>query len=520
MTRPGDQRRGEPPYGSSGPPYSTPPGEPEPGKASRAARATGRLAKKGVDSARRVTHAHGAGESGLARLLEAHAFNTAGDAAVAVALAGTLFFSVPGEEARSQVGLFLILTMLPFAIVAPLIGPFLDRFRRGRRWAIGATMAIRAFCCWVLAGAVADESLSMYPAALGVLVASKAYGVTKASAVPRVLPDGFTLVKANSRISLIGTGAAVLSAPLAAGSAQIGAEWALRYAAVLFVIGTLLTFRLPAKVDSAEGEEQVAMSAMRGKTVGMRVGITPTVVGALRCNAGVRFMNGFLIMYMAFVLRENPFHGWEDHPTWLLALVIGAAGLGNTVGTLIASMLKSRKPELTALVVLIVDAAMVTFATAVYSLATAMALGLTVGICQSLGKLSLDAIIQRDIPEAVRTSVFARSETLLQLSWVIGGFLGIVLPLSPTQLGLGTASGLLIVWSAIAIRYVLRRPGLGAADPMPPAGPPPAGSGGRSGPDDPTQPSRPVGPDDTTKRMRPPGVLGGKPRRRGGSQRF
>jgi MFS family permease len=521
VTRPGDQRRGEPPYGSSGPPYSTPPGEPEPGKASRAARATGRFAKKGVDSARRVTHAHGAGESGLARLLEAHAFNTAGDAAVAVALAGTLFFSVPGEEARSQVGLFLILTMLPFAIVAPLIGPFLDRFRRGRRWAIGATMAIRAFCCWVLAGAVADESLSMYPAALGVLVASKAYGVTKASAVPRVLPEGFTLVKANSRISLIGTGAAVLSAPLAAGSAQIGAEWALRYAAVLFVIGTLLTFRLPAKVDSAEGEEQVAMSAMRGKTVGMRVGIMPTVVGALRCNAGVRFMNGFLIMYMAFVLRENPFHGWEDHPTWLLALVIGAAGLGNTVGTLIASMLKSRKPELTALVVLIVDAAMVTFATAVYSLATAMALGLTVGICQSLGKLSLDAIIQRDIPEAVRTSVFARSETLLQLSWVIGGFLGIVLPLSPTQLGLGTASGLLIVWSAIAIRYVLRRPGLGAADPMPPAGPPPSsGSGGQSEPDDPTQPSRPVGPDDTTKRMRPPGVLGGKPRRRGGSQRF
>jgi MFS family permease len=524
VSHPGDKRPGEPPYGPPGP-HSTPPGgqrDPESGKAAkavdatgRAARASGRLAKKGVASARRVTHAHGAGESGLARLLETHAFNTAGDAAVAVALAGTLFFSVPGEEARSQVGLFLLMTMLPFAIVAPLIGPFLDRFRRGRRWAIGATMAIRAFCCWVLAGAVADESITMYPAALGVLVASKAYGVTKASAVPRVLPEGFTLVKANSRISLIGTGAAVLSAPLAAGAAQIGAPWALRYAALLFVIGTLLTFLLPSRVDSAEGEEQVALSAMRGTTTGMRVGITSTVVGTLRCNAGVRFMNGFLIMYMAFVLRQNPFEGWEDHGTWLLALVLGAAGLGNTVGTLIASILKSRKPELTAVIVLIVDAAMVTLATAVYSLATAMALGLTVGICQSLGKLSLDATIQRDIPEAVRTSVFARSETLLQLSWVMGGFLGIVLPLDPTRLGLGTAAAVLVVWSAVVVRYVVQRRILSAAGPTDSGGP-----GGSGGPGDPTQPHPPVGPEDTTKRMKPPGVPGGPPRRRGPSQRF
>ncbi|MGH3454691.1 MAG: MFS transporter [Nocardioidaceae bacterium] len=532
MSHPGDKRPGEPPYGSPGP-YSTPPGgqrEPEPGKAAkavdatgRAARASGRLAKKGVASARRVTHAHGAGESGLARLLEAHAFNTAGDAAVAVALAGTLFFSVPGEEARSQVGLFLLMTMLPFAIVAPLIGPFLDRFRRGRRWAIGATMAIRAFCCWVLAGAVADESITMYPAALGVLVASKAYGVTKASAVPRVLPEGFTLVKANSRISLIGTGAAMLSAPLAAGAAQIGAPWALRYAAVLFVIGTLLTFLLPSRVDSAEGEEQVALSAMRGTTTGMRVGITSTVVGTLRCNAGVRFMNGFLIMYMAFVLRQNPFEGWEDRGTWLLALVLGAAGLGNTVGTLIASILKSRKPELTAVIVLIVDAAMVTLATAVYSLATAMALGLTVGICQSLGKLSLDATIQRDIPEAVRTSVFARSETLLQLSWVMGGFLGIVLPLDPTQLGLGTAAAVLVVWSAVVVRYVVQRRILAAAGPMDsggPGGPDGPAAGPAAGPGGPAGPHPPVGPEDTTKRMKPPGVPGGPPRRRGPSQRF
>ncbi|HYJ68490.1 MAG TPA: MFS transporter [Nocardioidaceae bacterium] len=482
MTDPGDRRPGEPPHGgSSYPPHGTPPGgphRPEPGKAAkavdatgRAARASGRLAKKSVAKARRVTHAHGAGESGMARLLEVHAFNTAGDAAVAVALAGSLFFSVPTGEARPKVALFLLMTMLPFAIVAPLIGPFLDRFRRGRKVAIGVILGTSALCCWVLAGSVDDESIAMYPAALGVLVASKAYGVTKASAVPRVLPEGFTLVKANSRISLVGTGAAVISAPLAAGAAQVGAAWALRYAFLIFVIGAVLTWWLPAKVNSPEGEEQVSMAEMRGGTRGMRVGITSTVIGALRSNAGVRFTSGFLVMYMAFVLREHPFDGWEDHATWLLALVIGAAGLGNLVGTVIGSMLKARKPELTVVVVLLVDAAMVTVTALLYSLATAVVLGLTVGICQSLGKLSLDAVIQRDVPEAVRTSVFGRSETLLQLSWVMGGFLGIALPLTPTPLGLGTAAALLVIWSVIVLQYVLSRRDPPAPRPGESAGP-------------------------------------------------
>src|SRR3954471_12748351 len=144
--------------------------------ARRVGTATGRGARYTVRQARRATHAEGAGDSGLSRLIELHAFNGAGDAAVAISLAGTLFFQVPTDQARGQVALFLGLTMLPFAVVAPLIGPVLDRFGQGRRWAIGATMAARAFLCWVLAGAVATESIGLFPAALGVLVASKAYG--------------------------------------------------------------------------------------------------------------------------------------------------------------------------------------------------------------------------------------------------------------------------------------------------------------------------------------------------------
>src|SRR5436190_44119 len=95
----------------------------------------------------------------------------------------------------------------------------------GRRRAIGATMAIRALGCWSLAGAVGAQSTWMYLAALVCLIASKAYGVTRASAVPRLLPEGVTLVRANSRISLAGIAGAAISAPLAGLFSLLGLEW-------------------------------------------------------------------------------------------------------------------------------------------------------------------------------------------------------------------------------------------------------------------------------------------------------
>jgi MFS family permease len=463
---------------------------------------TARVVAKGGTSAftgaRRFTHSGGAGESGFSRLLELHAFNTAGDAAVAISLAGTLFFTVPTGEATGQVALFLVLTMLPFAVVAPLIGPFLDRFRRGRRWAIGATLAIRAFCCWVLAGAVVDESPAFYFAALGCLVASKAYGVTRASAVPRLLPEEFTLVKANSRISLTGTAAAAISAPLAVGAATVGAEWALRYGAVLFAIGTILAILLPAKVDSSEGEEPVDLTPRVGS--GRKgLSITRPVVNALRSNSGLRLLSGFLTIFMAFTLREPPGSmGWDGNPTILLGLVVGGAGVGNTIGTLIGSAASSRRPEKVVIGVLVLDVAVLATVGVFFTWWTAVILGLTVGICQSLGKLSLDALIQRDVPERVRTSMFARSETLLQLGWVLGGLLGIGLfSLDTTpRIGLLVIGALLIAWLVLVVTRAMRpdpaAPGQGSGQGTPgPSAPHPGAPGTgtgepRTAPDEPT----------------------------------
>lgn len=432
------------------------------GKGAKAmGRGSARVSRATLRAARRASHAQGAGDSGMYRLIELHAVNTAGDTAVAIALANTLFFAGATSEARGQVALFLALTMLPFAIVAPLIGPFLDRFSHGRRWAIGATMAIRGFLCWILATAVITESTWLFPCALGVLVSSKAYGITKAAAAPRLKPEGFTLVKANARISLSGVVGAGVSAPIAGLFSLLGPEWVLRYGFAVFVCATILAILLPKRVDSSAGEVRLELMAGPSAQAAPRssrvtTGIPRQVAFALRANCGPKFLVGFLTMFMAFLLREHPIDGWEDRPELLLGAVIGAAGAGNTIGVALASIMKKINPAITVVAVLLVDAAMVLTAALFYGLVPLLALGLCAGMCQSLGKLSLDATIQDHVHERVQTSAFGRSDTLLQLAWVVGGFVGVAMPLNP-RLGLGVAFVVLAGWTVLLLGDRIRK---------------------------------------------------------------
>ncbi|MET9274298.1 MFS transporter [Kribbella sp. NPDC003557] len=412
----------------------------------KAAEVSGKVGRATGRRIRGLTSAQGAGESGLSRLIELGAVNAAGDTAFAVSLAGTVFFTVPSGEARDRVALFLVLTMAPFALMAPLIGPILDRFRHGRRWAIGATLGVRAFLVWALASSIAGHgSAWLYPAALGCLVASKAYGVTRASAVPRLLPKQITLVTANSRISLAGVAGATIGAGIAAAFAAIGPEWSLRWAALVYIVGLILAIRLPAAVDSPADEEVTGTAGRDAR----RRAITAAVARGIRCNLGLRFVSGFLTMYLAFLLRDQPVSGVKGAVA--AGAVVAAAGLGNSLGTILGSLLKARKPEAVVLVVLLADATVAIAVAVLYGLPILITLGLVAGLCSSLGKLSLDAMIQRDVPESVRTSVFARSETVLQLAWVIGGGCGIVLPLIP-RLGFGFLAGVLLIVVFLVLR--------------------------------------------------------------------
>ncbi|MEV3861470.1 MFS transporter [Streptomyces sp. NPDC050095] len=409
---------------------------------------------------RKATHAHGAGESGLGKLIELHAVNGAGDVMITVALASTVFFSVPTDEARGRVALYLAITMAPFTLLAPVIGPLLDRLPHGRRAAMAGAMFARALLALVLSGAVVTGGIELYPAALGVLVSSKAYGVVRSAVVPRLLPPRFSLVKANSRVTLGGLLATGIAAPIGAGLQMLGPRWPLYGAFVIFMTGMFLSFSLPPKVDSSKGESKALLAAdedhLRGpgkrqRRPGLRT-VGTSVTHALAANAALRCLSGFLIFFLAFLLREHPLTG--QSAAMSLGLVGVSAGAGNALGTAVGAWLKSRGPEIIIVTVVAVVLGAAIVSAVFFGAFMTACLAAVAGFAQALAKLSLDATIQRDVPEGVRTSAFARSETLLQVAWVIGGAIGIALPLNGA-LGLSVAAAIVAVGWLSTVRGLL-----------------------------------------------------------------
>jgi hypothetical protein len=436
------------------------------GTASRAGSAAGRAGTRVARRVRRATQAQGAGESGLAKVIEMHGISAAGDALVLLSLANTVFFSVPVGEARGRVALYLLVTMLPFSVMAPIIGPLLDRFRNGRRYALAATLVSRAFLAWVMAGSVAGgkEAFALYPAAFGHLVASKAYQVTRAAATPRVLPPGLSLVTANSRVLLGGIVAVAIATPIGAGLMQLtGPEWSLRLGFLVFVVGTGLALALSPRVDSSTGEVGARLSSHvhdeTRKQTGLRASwsIGPRVVLGLRAVASLRAFTGFLTLFLAFALRTEPLS--DSLPTIaVIGMVIAAAGVGNTVGTSLGALLRRLTPELVVTAMVVLAAVGAAIGGLAYGLVPVLVTGLFAGLAGALGKLALDALVQREVPEQVRTSAFARSETVLQLAWVLGGGVGIVIPVGGAW-GLGIAAAGLTVMVGVTVRtLVLGRP--------------------------------------------------------------
>ena len=474
---------------------------------------------------RKLTRASGADRTGLDRLLELTAAGAAADAFVAVALAGTLFFSTSVDQARGRIALTLLITLAPFALLAPFIGPMLDRVRDGRRYILIGTLLARGLLCWGMAGAIQhNDTVTLLPAAFGILVLQKAYGVTRSAVTPRLLPARITLVSANARISLAALIASTLGAAAAAGVSYLagggsnGGAWALRIGTVVYLAAIALGLRLPDRVDQHDQPAPAASPGPAGPGVaspaagdpdatqpaapaypppgqpgngrppggpgagypppsyprppgyhpagpaGARRGARPRprrarwaaallrvgpVVGeAMRGNAALRAFSGYMIFFLAFLLRIEHFPGVSDKVA--LAAMIGAAGAGGFIGTAIGAALKARAPHLI-LFVLLCSSTVITAACAVFfGLWAALIVALVAAFGQVLAKLALDSIVQREIPEEVRSSTLAASETIHQLAWVAGGLAG--LAMSFTSSGV---AGLAVAAAGLGVTTVL-----------------------------------------------------------------
>lgn len=408
-----------------------------------AARAGG-LSKSGVQRIRTAARADGADRSGLSKLITVHALHAAGDALVAVALAGTLFFSVPIGEARSRVALYLVLTMLPFSLLVPVAGPLLDRFPHGRRTVLAVTTGGRGLLTWVMAGVVAG--LALYPLALVVLVLSRAYGVARAAAVPRVRPPSVGLVSTNARLNVAAVTAGAGAAAVGSGIAALfGSGTVLRVASVVLLLGGMLALRLPEHVDEAPAPTEED----RGRGPFRLTRTAAAVTGPFAAALALRTLAGLLTIFLAFLLRA------EGAPAVLVGAIVAAAAIGQLAGTGLAARLPEHRSRLLSLIALLLPfVACLLAAVSGQDLWLVAAAGAT-GVSVSLSKFALDAAIQQHVPKRSLSNAFSRSETGLQLAWVVGGAVALALPTS-TPVGFGVAAALPVLGLVLARQLAVR----------------------------------------------------------------
>jgi len=418
-----------------------------------------------------ASKADGADESGLTALIWNQVLSYGTDAMITVALAGTVFFGASTSAQRGNVLLYLLVTMAPFAVVAPIIGPALDRLQHGRRWAMAGTGLGRAALALVMAGHPTNL-LVLYPCALGSLVLSKAYSVIRAAAAPRLVPRGMTLVEANARLSIFGLGAALIGGTAVGVVIRVTGSYSagLVVTAVAFAACAFFAIRLPKQVDSAQRRPeqpprpraQEPMPAL-GKAGRLgewaRRGFAPQVITSLQGESTLRFLSGFLTIFLAFYI-ESTRHG-ASAAVALGGIVLGA-GAGNFVGTGIGARLKFAHPELLVLIGCAVGAVTCLLTAILFSLPFAIAAMFIGSTVNSLSKIALDAVIQRDVGEALRSSSFARSETFLQLAWVLGATVGVLLPSKDGSLGFWVAA---VVVGAVTIVVALRNRAMRRATP-------------------------------------------------------
>ena len=367
-----------------------------------------------------------------------HMTSAAGDALMAIALAGSIFFTIPIGQARVRVALYLALTMAPLAVAAPILVPLLDR--TGPRRLISAAAGGGRAACALYAAAHFD-TLALFPAVFLALVLSRVHAVTRNGLVAAYAGDPQSLIPANAKLGRVGAVAISLVAIPGALALKLGgAQLVLILAAVVYATSCLLNVRLPRPSPPvpADTAERPAVSS-RG-----RIQSLTTPAAATACLRGAQ---GFLMLLLAFSLRE------AGKPAYWLGAMLLAGVVGGFVGDLMGPKLRPGTQEEGVVVgALVLAGASAAFALTEYSLVTLCLFTFLAGAATEIGRLAFQSLMQREAPGGVTGRVFVRYEVLFQLAWVAGAFIPAMFPI-PFRLGV---TMLAVFYLAMGATFLIR----------------------------------------------------------------
>jgi MFS family permease len=327
------------------------------------------------------------------------------DALIAVSLAGSLFFSLSPDASRQQVLLYLLINMAPFALLAPLVGPVIDRFRLGHRWIAAILFAIRVACAAALAFTLLD--LALYFFALALLICGKAFGVVRQALVPELVDETDQLVAANSRLARLNVISGAVGAAL--GGAVLAVTHrptlTLALACIAFTAAGIVSLMLPSITPHEELTPAAEYEELHA----------PTIVATSWAFTVIRAAVGFFTFGLAFALRRT------SEPAWMYAAAIGAYGVGTYAGNAVAPLLRRRFGEDRLIAGALAALAFVLgFGALGPSRPVVLLVSVVLGGVAAVARQAFDAMVQTHAPTATRARSFARFETRFQLGWVAG----------------------------------------------------------------------------------------------------
>ncbi|MFU8839939.1 MAG: hypothetical protein ACNA8R_04375 [Nitriliruptoraceae bacterium] len=398
------------------------------------------------------------GGRGFRDLAVTQVFSTMADTLVAIGLAGTLFFQVPTAEARGNVALYLLLTVAPFAVIGPVLGRVLDRTPVATRTMLVAAASGRAVLAVAALGRL--DSLWLFPVAFLLLVLSRVHGITRHALLPLALDAPRALVEANARLAWIGVLAGGLAAVIGLPALQVaGGNGPLALAALAALGAAAVGRHLPEPDGSAA---RAGGEPWRG----LRLQLPREVRLAQLATAGVRVLNGFLLLLLAFELQQR------DADLLDFGALLAAAGVGYAIASRVVPLVARRvREEPMVLAALAITAAAAFTAGQWFGLVAAAALAGAAGIAWGFAKLAFDGLLQGTVPADRRGAAFTRSETIFSVAWVLGAIVPTAIPL-PASVGLALV-GFAALAAQIVYVSVLLLPDAGARRPDDPTEAPP-----------------------------------------------
>ncbi|MBA3690144.1 MAG: MFS transporter [Actinobacteria bacterium] len=378
------------------------------------------------------------------------------------ALIASVVFS--DENQSTTVGLFkaTLVVSLPFSILGPFVGVFIDRWSRRRilvlaPWLRAATVALVLFD-------PVREALPFYAGALIVLSVNRFFLATAQAVVPRLVPAE-DLLMANSMATVGGT-VALLAGVYVGGQVAdaFGSVGIVLASGGLWLIGSAIASRIRSDLapHSIPQDPDLLRHEVRRVLAEFRDGIatlahTPRAIGPITSITLDQIGQGVILTLSLVVFRDRFGEGVGSFSN-----LLGAGGLGVLLGILTVGALEERFAKERIVAGAFLAGGLVLLAVSLYVTGVSILVAsFAVGTTFAWKKIPVDTMVQESLPDGYRGRVFAAYDVAYNLSRVAAA--GLAIPLFPLLGEAGTVAvvgAVFVAWTPVLPRWIGRVPGL------------------------------------------------------------